>query len=165
MIIRPRTFSGPDRIRLIAIETMKGAFGSEGALRFFSRRLSAFASTMHPGCVVLNCDNYNRKGRGFSEFLLDVANSIMKDGSAVGKKLCIRSLGTTMMPTSISVFWAPLLRFAIKTWASEQMALPILRKDSVSRSAAFPTLLPLASVRHPCVELIKLLCFEREAID
>ena len=29
-------FSGPDRIRLIAIETMKGAFGNEGALRFFA---------------------------------------------------------------------------------------------------------------------------------
>ncbi len=26
-----------DRIRLIAIETMKGAFGNEGALRFFAR--------------------------------------------------------------------------------------------------------------------------------
>jgi hypothetical protein len=56
---------------------------------------------------VLNCDDYNRKGRGFSEFLLDVAKSITKAGSAVWKKLCIRSLGTTMMPTSISVFWAP----------------------------------------------------------
>ena len=32
MVIRPRTLSGPDRIRLIAIETMKGAFGNEGAL-------------------------------------------------------------------------------------------------------------------------------------
>ena len=30
--------SGPDRIRLIAIENMKGAFGSEGALRFFVRQ-------------------------------------------------------------------------------------------------------------------------------
>ena len=27
-----------DRIRLIAIETMKGAFGNEGALRFFGTR-------------------------------------------------------------------------------------------------------------------------------
>ena len=35
MIIRPRTLSGPDRIRLTAIETMKGAFGNEGALRFY----------------------------------------------------------------------------------------------------------------------------------
>jgi hypothetical protein len=28
-----------DRIRLIAIENMKGAFGNEGALRFFSASL------------------------------------------------------------------------------------------------------------------------------
>ena len=34
MIIRsPRRL---DRIRLIAIETMKGAFGNEGALRFYA---------------------------------------------------------------------------------------------------------------------------------
>jgi len=36
----PRVFWKPftaDRIRLIAIETMKGAFGNEGALRFFSK--------------------------------------------------------------------------------------------------------------------------------
>jgi hypothetical protein len=62
-------------------------------------------------------------------------------------------------------FPGALPRFAIKTWASEQMALPILRKDSVSLSAAFPTRLLLASVRHPGVELIKRLCFEREVID
>jgi len=37
MIISPRTLSGPDRIRLIAIELMKGAFGNEGALRSFAR--------------------------------------------------------------------------------------------------------------------------------
>ena len=37
MIIRSRMLSGSDRIRLIAIETMKGAFGNEGALRFFSK--------------------------------------------------------------------------------------------------------------------------------
>jgi hypothetical protein len=36
MIIRSRTLSGPDRIRLIAIETMKGAFGNEGALPYFT---------------------------------------------------------------------------------------------------------------------------------
>jgi hypothetical protein len=45
MIIRsPRR---PDRIRLIAIETMKGAFGIEGALRFFTRQFAkeiAYAS-------------------------------------------------------------------------------------------------------------------------
>ena len=42
MIIRPRMFSGPDRIRLIAIETMKGAFGNEGALLPFARRNPLF---------------------------------------------------------------------------------------------------------------------------
>ena len=30
-----------DRIRLIAIETMKGAFGDEGALHFFVYRLDS----------------------------------------------------------------------------------------------------------------------------
>jgi hypothetical protein len=29
-----------DRIRLIAIETMKGAFGNEGALRFFKPQMA-----------------------------------------------------------------------------------------------------------------------------
>ena len=32
----PSRACGTDRIRLIAIETMKGAFGNEGALRFLS---------------------------------------------------------------------------------------------------------------------------------
>ncbi len=45
------------------------------------------------------------------------------------------------------------------------MALPILKKDSVSRSGAFPRRLLFALVRHALVELIKLLCFEREVID
>ena len=31
----PSRVCGTDRIRLIAIETMKGAFGNEGALRFY----------------------------------------------------------------------------------------------------------------------------------
>ena len=40
MIIRsPRR---PDRIRLIAIEIMKGAFGNEGALRFSGHRWREF---------------------------------------------------------------------------------------------------------------------------
>ena len=36
-----------DRIRLIAIETMKGAFGNEGALRFFLEGQSRIESSMH----------------------------------------------------------------------------------------------------------------------
>ncbi len=44
MIIRPRTLSGRDRIRLIAIETMKGVFRNEGALRFSVKFHKGFAS-------------------------------------------------------------------------------------------------------------------------
>jgi hypothetical protein len=33
--------SGPDRIRLIAIENMKGAFGNEGALRYFPKEATS----------------------------------------------------------------------------------------------------------------------------
>ena len=76
-----------DRIRLIAIETMEGAFGNEGALLF--------------------CD---------------------------------------------------------KNMSVEAMALPILKRDSVSRFGASPTRLRFASVTHTRVELIKLLCFERELV-
>jgi hypothetical protein len=42
---------GADRIRLIAIETMKGAFGNEGALRFWTAVGSARVS--RAGCGVL----------------------------------------------------------------------------------------------------------------
>ena len=43
MIIRVSNHA--DRIRLIAIETMKGAFGNEGALRFLINDVPLFASS------------------------------------------------------------------------------------------------------------------------
>src|SRR5215468_7436661 len=42
-----------DRIRLIAIETMKGAFGNEGALRFFVRLQMASAWIFCEGAAEL----------------------------------------------------------------------------------------------------------------
>jgi hypothetical protein len=47
----------------------------------------------------------------------------------------------------------------------EANGLADLEKDSVSLSGAFPARLLFASVTYTRVELIKLLCFERELID
>ena len=42
-----------DRIRLIAIETMKGAFGNEGALRFFELKHCKLARALVNGRQVM----------------------------------------------------------------------------------------------------------------
>jgi hypothetical protein len=58
-----------DRIRLIAIETMKGAFGNEGALRFYrapSTFMRSLADDQFQATEGLSFDFFWSSGRTFS---------------------------------------------------------------------------------------------------
>ena len=86
MIIRLRTLSGPDRIRLIAIETMKGAFGNEGALRFLRLKEDRFPRRDTSKNIIFRhsekCSGVNKKGRmaTVGKYEANCTDSVVSDG-------------------------------------------------------------------------------------